>query len=287
MTSIIKWAGGKKLLTKEILNIILKKQSNEFRYIDLFCGGLSVPLELMKNNFNIKFVLNDINTSLIHTYKTIQKFPNELIEYLKTYNSDEYNNVEKYNEIRKQFNIDKKNVLNLSIQHAAQFIYLNKRGYNGLYRENSKGEFNVPYRHSKTSIYDEKNILELHSYFNVHDIEFFSMSYETLPITFTDKDILYIDPPYIKTNSNSFTSYHSSGFNLHDQNKLKEYVYKLDSNNISFIVSNAPCQEIIDMYKHFEMKSFCIHRSMRDASMKKHSKALQPNEILISNIKFV
>jgi DNA adenine methylase len=289
VSSIVKWAGGKKNLVNEILEIIEKRSLKGFRYIDLFCGGLSIPTELMKSNIyehDISFILNDINSSLIFTYETIQKYPIELINYLERFNCKRYNTATEYNEIRRIFNIEKKQK-DMSIEHAARFIFLNKRGYNGLYRENSNGDFNVPYRYSTSDIYDTDVLLELHSYFNLYDIQFTNSCYDNLNISYTPNDIVYLDPPYFKTCSSSFTSYHSSGFTSHDQMKLCKFIYNLDANDVSFITSNSPCQEIMKMYHKFPMKTYNIHRSMRDSSNLKQIKTTCPNEILISNIKFM
>ena len=148
---IIKWAGGKNKIFDHFK--ILYKSANHKRYIDLFSGSLSLPLLLQPNNA----IFNDINYWLINLYQVIKDNLPELKIKLKKLNNVKYNSREEFNIIREKYNNLKHQdefTESKKIEMAAIFIYLNKRSFNGLYRENQDGNYNVPYRQYKYSIYN-------------------------------------------------------------------------------------------------------------------------------------
>lgn len=284
LVSPIKWAGGKTVLIpiiKEWIDTYIEENHiQNATYVDLFCGSLAIPLQLDIPNI----IVNDINSSLIHMYRTIQKYPRELLLHLEILNTEEYNNTETFNEIKNQFNEDKmKN--ELSIEHAAHFIYLNRRSFNGLYRENQSGKYNVPYRKYISDIYSEHNILQLHNYFTNKTFQFHNGSYRNLLNQLTSDMIVYIDPPYYPCDGKSgFVSYHKTGFSVDDQKQLCEDIKELDRHGIRFIMSNTPCPEIIELYKDFYQEIKHINRNMKSGKGKTRSND-EPNEILITNMK--
>ena len=278
---VIKWAGGKNKIIQEFK--ILYDSANHKRYFDLFCGSLSLPLLLKPK----KAIFNDINTWLINLYQVIKDDLPLLKKELKKLNKEEYNCREEFNLYRLKYNTlkNKENITKSEkIEMAAAFIYLNKRSFNGLYRENKDGKYNVPFRQYKTSIFHESELEQLSKYFNDNKIKFKSKSYRKFK-KFRKGDLVYIDPPYYPCNKSSFTAYWKTPFLVKEQKKLAEYCKKLDEAGIKFIVSNSPCQEIKELYRDFNMKTFYLGRQMRSGEGKSDvfDKKNEDNEILIWN----
>lgn len=279
MKPIVKWAGGKNKIYDEFKTLL--QSSNYNRYIDLFCGSLSLPLLFLPK----QAVFNDINSALINVYKVIKTDLNNLLDELKKINSIEYNNKETFDRLRTEFNENRKEVKDKT-RYAALFLYLNKRCFNGLYRENRCGKYNVPYRKYNNDIYCEEELEELNKYLNENDIRLSSKSFTRFDINFFKQgDLVYLDPPYYKSEKSAFTSYWKTPFLVEEQKKLLEFCKQLDSKGIKFILSNSPCTEICEMYREFNQKMFYIGRQMRNAKGKSKTFECknQPNEILIWN----
>jgi len=280
---IIKWAGGKNKIIEFFR--VLYTSSNHKRYIDLFCGSLSLPLVLLPK----KAIFNDINTCLINMYEMVKnKLPLLKKELIKL-NQDKYNCSEEFLSIRTKYNILKNKEERdetENIELAGLFIYLNKRSFNGLYRENQDGKYNVPFRKYNASIYNNDELDELSKYFNNNKIKFKSKNYDKFKISkFKKGDLVYIDPPYYPCSKSSFTSYWKTPFQVKEQIKLATFCKKLDMAGIKFIVSNSPCQGIKDLYKDYNMRTFYIGRQMRSAEGKSavFENKNEDNEILIWN----
>lgn len=280
---VIKWAGGKSKIISQFSK--LYSLVNCDRYFDLFCGSLSLPLELKPK----KAVFNDINIWLINLYKNIKDNLPTLKKKLKKLNEKKYNCAEEFDIIRNKYNSQKeKEELSEDelTEMAAIFVYLNKRSFNGLYRENQSGKYNVPFRNYNSSIYNETELNSLSKYFNDNKIKFKSKPYQDYKIKkFRKGDLVYIDPPYYPCNKSSFTSYWKTPFLVEEQEKLAKFCKKLDKKGINFIVSNAPCKEIEKLYEGFNMEKFYIGRQMRSAEGKSdvYEKKDENNEILIWN----
>ncbi len=272
---VIKWAGGKRAIVDKLLEV--SSHTEWERYVDLFSGSLAFPLALNPKNL----LLNDINSPLIHTYQTIQDNCGEFLQVLEDFDSDEKNDKESYGQIRESYN---RNKTTPSLELAGQFIYLNKRGFNGLYRENQTGEYNVPYKYYKGSIYNQSNIKSLSKWFRDRDIQWESKNYLELIPTLVPGDLVYLDPPYYpKDGVSSFTSYWSTPFKVKEQKELAKAVKYLDRQGVKFILSNTPCDEIKSLYKEFYQESFSTTRSMRSGQGITRSND-QDNEIIITNI---
>lgn len=291
---IVKWAGGKSKIENEFKELYNKVEPE--LYIDLFSGSLTLPLLTLPK----KAIFNDINFPLINCYKMIKKYPNLLITNLEKYNHKDYNTKEKFNEIREKFNIlkhkefNKKEKITQSVELATIFLYLNKRSFNGLYRENSSGLYNVPYREYNSDIFNKDNILKLSKYLNENDIKLTNKNIFDIDIIEIikkeninfEKVLVYLDPPYYPSKKSKFTGYSKVPFNVDEQVRLKKLCDILHKNKIKFILSNSPCDEIKDLYKNYQQKCLYIGRQMRSGKGK--SKVFndkdEPNEILIYNI---
>jgi DNA adenine methylase len=157
-------------------------------------------------------------------------------------------NKEKYYKLRDKFNHG-----DLSeIEEAALLLYFNETGYNGLYRENSKGEFNVPFgRYKNPTILPEKRIRKASSI--LKNIEILSRDFTYILENAVKGDICYFDPPYQPVNNSSnFTSYYADGFELEEQEKLKETCVKLHERGVYFVLSNSYAKPVIEMYGSVE-----------------------------------
>ena len=259
---VIKWMGGKSGLINEITAVI--ERASFGRYVELFAGSMCIPLMLGTTDRRFdNAIINDINVVLIELYKEIQRDPNQLIQHLQELNKNQYNNREEYERLRDKFNQLK--FAPYTSECGAIFIYLNRRCFNGMYRENQSGGFNVPYRAYKSSIFNIDTTQKLHLYLKARNIQFHHVDYKQFLGELNENDLVYLDPPYYPCSTNCFTSYHSSGFGVKDQNELATFVNELNRRGIKFILSNAPCREIDELYGNYSITKLGISRRMRSA----------------------
>lgn len=246
---IIKWVGGKTQLLN-IINDNLPQNISHFNtYMEPFIGGAAVLFYIVPKLPNIKNVfINDLNYKLTNLYTVVKNKHLKLINQLKTI-QEEYRKSEDpkmfYYNTRDSFNIYDMNMEpDADVLHAAEFIFLNKTCFNGLYRENSKGEFNVPWnKNVNVCICDEENIKAVHNFFIKYNVQISTGTYDEF---FKDKGMymknafVYMDPPYRPiTKSAAFTSYTKSGFNDNNQKELKVWVDILNSNCAYCMLSNS------------------------------------------------
>ena len=220
---VIKWAGGKSKLLNKIVPYIMNMKPKI--YVEPFLGGGSVAIELMSRGLDAKYILNDKNTHLINMYECIKNDVETLITLLKTLESK--TSKEEYYAIRDTFNKEH----DVSIENASRFMYLMKTCFRGLYRVNSKGEFNVPYGNYKRWSFDYENIKNLNTLLNKYDVEFLNTDYTELDIPRDEASFIYMDPPYV----NTFDGYTSDGFDYELFDKFINYDYAA----MHWIVSNS------------------------------------------------
>ncbi len=247
---IVKWVGGKRQLMFELINNMPK---NYNRYFEPFVGGGALFFELQPNNAYI----SDMNKELINLYQVVRDNVNELIADLQKHDiSKEY-----FLEIR---NIDRTNdYKNWSdIKKASRFIYLNRTCFNGLYRVNSKGEFNVPFGNYKNPrIVDENNLLNCSNLLQKTEIRHADFS-EILKKA-KKGDFVYFDPPYVPlSETSSFTSYTKDGFDLDMQFKLRDVCDVLDSKGVNFLLSNSDTKLVNELYENYNIKKVFASRQI-------------------------
>lgn len=279
----IKWAGGKNELIPSIIKYIPKQFNN---YHEPFLGGGALFWYLLSNNYlDDRFVrITDINCMLINTYCQIKENPHDLLAQLKEYQWN-YDNKpqsrrELYYEIRDKYN----DPLYPNKFKAGHFIFLNKTCYNGLYRENKNGEFNVPMgKYDNPKIYDPEAILTCHHFMNeLNNLEICTDTFiETINIA-KSGDLIYLDPPYLPISSNSnFTNYSFHGFNLENHIKLHDICLKLQNKKCNVIISNSNHPEIINLYKNnFDINEVECSRSINSKIDSRHS----IKELIITSI---
>ena len=237
----IKWAGGKNQLLNELVKKLpFENYNNITKYAEPFVGGGAVLFYIL-NNYNIKEVyISDINSKLIVTYKMIKKNVDELIIKLekiqeKYLRLDENSRKIYYLEKRKEFNLSNLNDIDI----ATLFIFLNKTCFNGLYRVNKKGEFNVPMgKYKKPLICDRENLKQVSN--KLKNVKIICGDYKK-SIKFIDSDtFVYFDPPYRPINiTSSFTAYTKDSFTDNEQIELAKYIDKLTEKGAKIMLSNS------------------------------------------------
>ena len=286
----IKWVGGK----SQLLNEIKKKYPLEFKkYCEPFVGGGAVLFDILSSMHPETVLINDINKELINTYTQIKNncdgMINQLSEIQTLYKSHSleenkaffYEKRQRYNELK----VNGNDVENL--EKAALFIFLNKTCFNGLYRVNSKGLFNVPFNNAKNPLLcDEENLRVCSEV--LQNVEMRVGDYKQC-IDFIDSNtFVYIDPPYRPlTQTAAFTSYSENGFTDKEQRELGDFITEISNKGAMVLASNSdPKNSDInddffdDLYSKFEIKRVSAARMINSNAKKRGA----INELLISNI---
>ena len=228
----VKWAGGKRQLIPELLRYVPGEFST---YFEPFVGGGALFFQLRPR----RAVLADINQRLIRTYKGVRNNVSDVIRLLKAYPHDE----RFFYELR-DLDID----LGTDAEVAAWFIYLNKIGFNGLYRVNRKNRFNVPFgRHRNPTICDEATLQACA--IALKDAELLVADFETVVERAGPRDLVYFDPPYVPISvTSSFTSYTSTGFGLDGQVRLRDLALSLKQRGVHVLLSNSSSEIVRGLY---------------------------------------
>lgn len=252
MKPFVKWAGGKRQILSRINEYVQYSidDNTDYTYIEPFLGGGAVFFSLHPK----KAIINDLNEELINAYRIIKSSNySKLIDKLKEF-SDEYHNApdEFYYHIREWDRVDNWMDAHDDVDRAARMIFLNRTCYNGLYRVNSKGQFNTPMgRYRNPLICDETNIKEIHEYLSnpENHIEIMNGSYEDVIKKAKDGDVIYIDPPYDYEDDDGFTKYQMSGFSFEDFQKLKEKCDKAVNKGAFVIISNNATTKVMKLFE--------------------------------------
>lgn len=247
----IKWVGGKRQLLPVILERIPKDINT---YYEPFIGGGA----LMYNIKSKAKKASDINEELINTYNTIKNNYKGLAIELAKHNNDE----ESFYKVRNWDKEEDYKTKYSEVERAARFIFLNKTAFNGMYRENSKGYYNVPFgRMVNPTILDESNLKLCNDFFQ--DIEFNTYSFHQILEEAVPGDFIYLDPPYVPLSAtSSFTSYSKDNFTLQMHLDLKEFCDKLTEKGINFMLSNSSAQFVVDLYKDYTVELIDARRSI-------------------------
>jgi DNA adenine methylase len=269
----LKWAGGKRQLLPEI-----KKQLpvdiEHRRYYEPFVGAGALFFCLQPRNA----LINDCNAQLITTYAVIKNDVAGLLELLEDYQkkTDETS----YYEIR---GIDRDAAGFESLPDtakAARLIFLNKTCYNGLYRVNSRGLFNVPYgRYKNPVIYDEAVLRRISGYLNSNDISITNLDFERAVSGAGDQSFIYFDPPYHSPDNTTFTAYQADGFGEAEQERLRNVFADMTGRGAKCLLSNADTRLIRGLYKDFEILPVTATRAINSRA----SGRGPVHEVLIKN----
>ncbi len=247
----VKWAGGKRQVLSQYAPFFPK---NIHTYFEPFLGGGAIFFHLQPS----KAVLTDINAELVNVYQHVRDSVEEVLAILREH--QKHHSKEYYYSVRANLEVS-------PLERAARFLYLNKTCFNGLYRENSKGHFNVPMgRYKKPAIYNpellcsasralQSTAIALESFENI-------LNYSLHP-----HDLVYFDPPYHPISATSrFTSYNRYAFCADDQIRLKETFAELARRGIQVMLSNSDCFFIRELYEGFNIHTIQAARSINSKS---------------------
>lgn len=249
----VKWVGGKRQIMDEILKYVPKNFST---YYEPFVGGGAVFFEIQPK----KAVINDVNGELVNLYKVIQNDVDGLIEDL-----EKHKNEEDYYYLIRSFDRDPYIFDSLSkVERASRIHFLNKTCYNGMFRVNSSGEFNVPFgRYKKPDIVNEDNFRAVSDFLNNSNVRILNTDFESALKYIRKEAFVYFDPPYDPiSDTSSFTGYSKNGFDRDDQKRLKKLCDKLNKRGVRFLLSNSSSNFILELYKDYKIEFVGAKRSI-------------------------
>lgn len=269
----LKWAGGKRQL-QEVLRANLPSQwdRNRKSYFEPFIGGGAMLFDLQPPQATI----SDRNHQLIECYEVIRDAVDELIEELKKHSNEEsyYYNLRDW---------DRSDILSTKskIESVARIIFLNKTCYNGLFRVNAAGQFNVPFgRYKNPNILDISGLKAVSEYFNTCKINILNEDFQVAVSQAESGDFIYFDPPYDPVSTTaSFTSYYVNKFDKDEQIRLKETVDNLTHRGCHVLLSNAYTDFIRDLYRDYQQVKVSATRSINSVATKRG----KVEEVLIKN----
>lgn len=286
----VKWAGGKTQLLPEIRKHYPHRIK---KYCEPFVGGGAVLFDVLQKYHPEKVLVNDVNEKLINTYLQIKTDCNLLIEQLselqQNYKSQSleknkilfYEKRLRYNELK----INRNDAENL--EKAALFIFLNKTCFNGLYRVNKKGEFNVPFNNAKNPlICDEENLRACSEL--LQNVQMKTGDYSDCKNFIDSETFVYLDPPYRPlTQTSAFTSYSENNFSDKEQLELGKFITEISSKGAKVLASNSDPKNtnkednfFDDLYSNFEIERITASRMINSNAKKRGA----ISELLISNI---
>jgi len=282
----VKWAGGKSALLPIIFQNLPKGIFDWTidKYAEPFVGGGAVALKLISKFSFREVLISDINPHLILTYNVIKNNVKALIKELdfmrELYLSlGEIRRREFYYKVREEFNSGKLD----DVKHAAYFIFLNKTCFNGLYRENKKGKFNVPFgRYKEPSIFNRFNLESISALLNSTRFTIKCGDFEQTESFIDERTFVYMDPPYRPVSKTAnFTSYSKGAFGEEEQERLAHFFKRLDKKGAKLMLSNSFSEDgfFERLYAGFHIK---VVETRRSVSAKSSGRG-KIKEILVTN----
>lgn len=273
MKPLVKWAGGKRQILPQIMDHLPEKWDH---YYEPFAGGLALLVELFDTGQMGKSIVSDVNPELINLYLVVKKSPLELLETIE--NLHFRNDEAYYYKARERFN-DIAGGKSNKIERAALFLYFNRHSYNGLWRVNSNGRFNVPFgRYRRPYVPGADHINEFSGMLQA--VEISNADFQSAIGGIKQGDFVYFDPPYIPVSHTArFTDYTKSGFTIPDQERLLETCRNLDRKGVKFLLSNSYTEENLDFYKEFQVRKVNARRSINCKGEKRSGH----HELLVMN----
>lgn len=271
MSPVLKWAGGKTQLLEQIATRMPTEYNN---YYEPFIGGAAVLLGIAPT----QAVVNDINEQLVNLYTQLKIAANSVISKVNELDATPCTK-ELYYTIREQYNEKIRND-DFDAECAALMIWINKHCFNGLYRVNSKGLFNVPYNNKVNGkSIDENNIREISEYLQKSDITITCLDFEKACESVSCGDFVYFDSPYVPESvTASFTDYTMDGFTLADHERLAALYKRLDSIGAKVMLSNNDVPLVRSLYEGYNIQSLNVKRMINRNANKRTGK-----EVLITN----
>ena len=260
----VKWAGGKRQLLAELEKNFPKKFGT---YFEPFLGGGAVLFDLLAKKPNLKCSVSDLNSDLVLAYVTIRDKLGRLIESLENHSENYHNDsTGYYYEVRKQ---EPKS----QIEKVSRLLFLNKTCFNGLYRVNSKGKFNVPLgRYTNPNIVNRENLTAVSKFLQSDKIKISCRDFESILKDAKKGDFVYFDPPYQPVSDTAnFTSYTHRDFTEDDLQRLADLANQLNSKGCYVLLSNSNTKIVKKMFssKKWKVKEIAVNRAINSNSQKR------------------
>lgn len=275
MEPFLKWAGGKRQLLEQIKNRLPKGGFD--RYFEPFIGGGALFLELQPKSA----IISDINEQLINCYNVIKSNPEELIAEITRLDNGRRDK-EGYLLNRDRYN-QKINNNELDIETAALMIWINKNCFNGLYRTNKSGLFNVPFNNKDggKSI-NEENIRRISSYLNASQISILCCDFEKTCKDCKKGDFIFFDSPYAPNSETAgFVDYTKESFKEEDHRRLANLYKELTKRGCYCLLTNNNNDFVKELYKDFKIEEVNVNRSINSKGDKRKGK-----EVIITNYEY-
>ena len=271
MTPVLKWAGGKSQLLRTIKDLIPSRYDH---YYEPFIGGGSVLLSVMPN----KATINDINRQLINLYRQLQSKPENIIRFVNTMDAVRCDK-DYYFTMREKYN-QKIAANELDSECAALMIWINKHCFNGLYRVNRNGFFNVPYNNkNKGKSIDEDNIRAIGAYLRESEVTITCMDFEEACQNVKNNDFVYFDSPYVpESKTADFTAYAKNEFGIAEHVRLANLFKRLDKVGAKLMLSNNDVELVRDLYHDYNFTHLDVKRMINCDASKRVGK-----EVIITN----
>lgn len=254
---IVKWAGGKTQLLKHYTRLF----PGEFnRYFEPFLGGGAVFFHMVAKNPNLRAVLSDSNVELINCYNMVKNDLGSVVRHLKKHRNDKHH----------FYKVRAMDVSDLTpAERAARLLFLNKTCFNGLYRVNRKGQFNVPFgRYENPKICDEVNLRATER--ALCNAKIITANFEAVLAQAKKGDFVYLDPPYQPLSAtSSFTGYTRNSFGCDDQVRLVEVFQKLTDKGCFAMLSNSDTPYIRELYDGFQIETVYANRAINSKGDKR------------------
>ena len=270
----VKWAGGKRQLLAELEKSFPKQFGT---YFEPFLGGGALLFDLLAKKPNLKCSVSDLNSDLVLAYVTIRDKLGRLIESLENHSKNYHkDSTGYYYEVRKQ---EPKN----QIEKVSRLLFLNKTCFNGLYRVNSKGKFNVPLgRYTNPNIVNRENLTAVSKFLQSEKIKISCRDFESILKDAKKGDFVYFDPPYQPVSDTAnFTSYTHRDFTEDDLKRLDDLANQLNSKGCYVLLSNSNTKIVKKIFssKKWKVKEIAVNRAINSNSQKRTGH----KEVLIKN----
>jgi DNA adenine methylase len=270
----VKWAGGK----RQLLPIIEQNLPEKFdTYFEPFLGGGALLFHLLTRKEGITYSVSDLNSDLVLAYTTIRDRIDNLIQSLKNHEKNYQKNSKEY-----YYNI-RDSTPRSEIEKTSRLLFLNRTCFNGLYRVNSSGKFNVPLgRYTNPNIVNEENLRSVSSILQSNKVSIKCRDFESVLNDAKKGDLVYFDPPYQPVSDTAnFTSYTNRDFTFDDLSRLSELCHKLDEKGCKVLLSNSDSKVVSKM---FSQKTWKISKINANRSINSNSKKRTGHfELLIKN----
>jgi DNA adenine methylase len=276
---ILKWAGGKRQILSEIRGSFPPEPKIN-SYHEPFFGGGAI---FFRETHKYAATINDINKRLMNFYWVVREHPEKLIKENSEHDPDEeyyYNARDRFNSLR-EGSEDFEEGLKSRVKEASLLLYLNRNCFNGLYRENSSGEFNVPYGdYTNPDYIQESRIREASE--ALKGTKIFNRDFQYILEEAKEDDLVYFDPPYKPVErSSSFVEYHNSTFGQEEQQRLADTAVELNKKGVYVVISNSPAmEELYEGLEEFEIKPVGARRSINSNADERG----EVKEVILTNV---